>query len=56
MLNKVDRSGAYMGIWVLIEDTPPITFLVPRATPEEEQLVVFHLSILVGYVEYAAFL
>ena len=32
-----------------------VEFLVPKATPGEEQLVGFHLSIPMGYVEYSAF-
>ena len=32
-----------------------MAFLVPKDTPNEEQLVGFHLSIPMGYVESAAF-
>ena len=32
-----------------------MAFLVPKATPDEEQLVGFHLSIPMGYVESATF-
>ena len=44
-----------MRIWVRLEDIPSVAFLVPKATPDEEQLVGFHLSIPMGYVESAAF-
>ena len=44
-----------MRIWVRLEDIPLVKFLVPKATPNEEQLVGFHLSRPMGYVEYAAF-
>ena len=55
-LNKVDLSDACMRIWVQLEDIPLVAFLVPKATAEEEdQLVGFHLSIPMGYVESAAF-
>ena len=54
-LNKVDLADAYMRIWVLLEDIPSVAFLVPKATPDEEHLVGFHLSITMGYVESAAF-
>ena len=53
-LNKVDLNHAYMRIWVRLEDIPSVAFLVPKTTPEEEQLVGFHSSIPMGYVEYAA--
>ena len=33
-----------------------MALLVPKSTPEEDQLVGFHLSIPIGYVESAAFL
>ena len=42
-LNKVDIEDAYMRIWVRLEDIPLVAFLVPKATPNEEQLVGFHL-------------
>ena len=44
-----------MRIWVRLEDIPSVAFLVPKATAEEDQLVGFHLSIPMGYVESAAF-
>ena len=49
-LNKVDLAYAYMRIWVRLEDIPLVAFLVPNATPDEDQLVGFHLSIPMGYV------
>ena len=54
-LSKVDLTDAHMRIWVSLEDIPLVAFLVPKATPDEEQLVGFHLSIPMGYVESAAF-
>ena len=54
-LNKVDLADAYMRIWVCLEDIPLVAFLVPKSKPDEEQLVGFHLSIPIGYVESAAF-
>ena len=52
-LNKVDLTDAYMRIWVRLEDIPSVAFLMPKSTPEEDQLVGFHLSIPMGYVESA---
>ena len=49
-LNKVDLSDACMRIWLRLEDIPSVAFLVTKATPEEDQLVGFHLSIPMGYV------
>ena len=42
-LNKVDLADVYMLIWVRLKDIPSVSFLVPKATPEEDQLVGFHL-------------
>ena len=55
LLNKVDLADAYMRIWVRLEDIPSVAFLLPKATPDEEQIVGFHLSIPMEYVESAAF-
>ena len=44
-----------MRIWFRLEDIPSVAFLLPKSTPDEEQLVGFHLSIPMGYVESAAF-
>ena len=44
-----------MHIWVYLEDIPSVAFLVSKATPEEDELVGFHLSKPMGYVESAAF-
>ena len=54
-LSKVDLADAYMRIWVRLEVILLVAFLVSKATPDEEQLVGFHLSIPMGYVESAAF-
>ena len=53
--NKVYLADAYMRIWVRLEDIPSVAFLISKSTPEEDQLVGFHLSIPIGYVESAAF-
>ena len=42
-LNKLDLADAYMCIWVRLEDIPSVAFLVPKATPDEDQIVGFHL-------------
>ena len=54
-LKKVDLSDDYMRIWFRLEYIPSVAFLVPKATPEEDQLVGFHLSIPMGYVESDTF-
>ena len=48
LLNKVSLADAYMRIWVRLKYIPSVAFLVPKATPDEEQLVRFHLSIPMG--------
>ena len=49
-LNKVDLADAYMRIWVRLKVIPSVAFLVPKATPDEEHLIGFHLSMPMGYV------
>ena len=44
-----------MRIWVRLEDIPSVAFLVPKATPDEEQLVGFNFLISMAYVESAVF-
>ena len=47
-LNKFNLADAYMRIWVRLGDIPLVEFLLPKSTPDEEQLVGFHLSIPMG--------
>ena len=54
-LNKVNLADAYTHIWVHLKDIPLVAFLVPKYTLEKDQLVMFHFSISMGYVESAAF-
>ena len=54
--NKLDLADACMRIWVCLEDIPSVALLVPKSTPEEDQLVGFYLSIPMGDVESNAFL
>ena len=54
-LGKVDLSDAYMQLWVRLEDTPSVSFLVPRNKPTDKQLVSFHMSLPMGYVDTAPF-
>ena len=38
-LGKVDLDYAYIRIWVRVEDTPSVAFLLPKKRPEDNQLV-----------------
>ena len=42
-----------MRLWVHLEDTPYVAFLVPWKNTTNEQLVGFHLSLSMGYVQNA---
>ena len=55
LLNKVDLDVYYINIWVCLEDITYLAFLVTKAKPKEEQLVLLHLSIPMGYMESSAF-
>ena len=50
-LGKVDLSKAYMRIWVRIEDTSSVDFLLPKKMTQEKQLVGFHSSLPLGFVD-----
>ena len=54
-LGNVDLADAYMRLWVHLEDTPPVAFLIPRKNPTDYQLVGFHLSLPMGYMDSAPF-
>ena len=54
-LGKVDLADSYMRIWVRLEDTPSVGFLILRKIPTDKQLVGFHLSLTMGYVGIAPF-
>ena len=44
-----------MSIWVRLEDITSVALLMTKATPDDKQLVRFHLLIPMGYVESATF-
>ena len=54
-LRKVYLSDAYMSLWVQLEDLPYTALLVPKKTQEELQLVGFHFSLKMGYVDSASY-
>ena len=39
-----------------MEDVPSIAFLAPKKTPSNQQLVGFHLSLSMGYINSAPYL
>ena len=50
-LCKANLLDAYMRIWYRPEDIPAVGFLVPREDIHTEQLIRFHLSLLMSYIE-----
>ena len=48
--SKVDLEDAYMRIWVRLNYNPSVTLLMTNEKKHKEQLVVFYVSILMGYV------
>ena len=51
-LSKVDITDTYMIIWDQLNNITSVEFITPKETDSEPQLVGFHLSIPMGYVEY----
>ena len=52
---KMDLDDAYMWLWVRLEVTPPVEFLIPRKRPIDNHLVGFHLSLPMVYVDSAPY-
>ena len=52
-LIKVDLADAYMKLWVVVEDVPYVAFFTPNINTSDTQLVVFHLSLPMGYIDSA---
>ena len=54
-MDKTDISDAYMRVWIRLQDIPRMAFIVPPLPTNMEQLIGFHLSLPMGYVESAPF-
>ena len=54
-LSKLDLAEVYMRLWVRMEDVPSVTFLTRKKNPNDQQLVGFHLSLPMGYVNSAPY-
>ena len=52
-LNRIYLVDAYMRLWVRMEDVLSVAFLIPKENPSETQLVGFHRSLPMGYVDTA---
>ena len=44
-----------MRLWVRMEDIMFVAFCIPKKTPSNPQLVGFHLSLPIGYVDSAPY-
>ena len=53
--SKVYLEDTYMRLWVSMEDVPSVAFLVPNKNISDTQLVGFHLSLPMGYVDNAPY-
>ena len=49
-LSKVDFVDSYMRLWVRMEEVQSVTFLTPKNTHRKTQLVGFHLTLPMGYI------
>ena len=54
-LSKLDLADAYMRLWVRMEDVPSTAFFIPNKTPSNTQLVGFHISVPMGYIDSAPY-
>ena len=53
-LSKLDLANAYMKLWVRMEDVLSVAFLITKEKTRDLQLVGFHLSLPMGYVNSAS--
>ena len=44
-----------MRLWVLMEDVSSVAFLFPKKNPTDPQLVIFHLSLPMGYIDSSVY-
>ena len=49
-LGKEDLADAYMRLWVRMEDVQFFDFLTPKKPLSNQQLIGFHLSLPIGYI------
>ena len=54
-LSKVDLEDSYMRLWVRMEDILSVALLIPKKTPRDTKLMVFHLSLTMGYINSAPY-
>ena len=54
-MSKTDLTDAYMRVWVKIDDVPKLAFAIPLTPGDQEQLIGFHLSLPMGYIESTPF-
>ena len=52
---KADLADAYICLWVRMDDVPSVAFLIPKKTPSDTQLVGFHHSVPMGYINSAPY-
>lgn len=54
-LSNSDLSDAYMRLWFRMDNVSSVSFLIPKKTPANPQLVCFHLSLPMGYTYSVAY-
>ena len=54
-ISKVDLADEYMRLWVRMEDVPSVAFIIQKKNPSDLQLVEFHISLPMGYVDSAPY-
>ena len=51
LIIKVDLANVYMQLRGRLEEIPSVAFLIPKKHPCDDQLVSFHLSLPMDYVD-----
>jgi hypothetical protein len=52
---KVHLPDAYMRMWLRLAGLPKLAFVVPPHPSDPEPLIGFHVSLLMGLVEFAPY-
>ena len=51
-ISKIYLTDVHIWIWLRLTDIPSVELFLPNYTEEKSQVVDFHLSIAIGYVEF----
>ena len=54
-MSKIDLEDAYIRVCISTEYIPRLAFVIPTQPPDTKTLIVFYLSLTMGYVNSALY-